>query len=1166
MLHVYEVARRVFWNDEMFDSKLLPSEASLAKSSYTLSDLAVMSGAERLTVFKECNIDPSLHPLFLRSLQHVTAIYGPGSISDSYVLHRHHSAYEWAPSALDVPILGYPNVMSSPYRVKYDPSMQGCASVADQPHPSADNPVSHIGLLNQGATCYLNSLLQTLYHISEFRSIIYGMPTQEEAAALAQADVPEAKSIPYALQRLFCKLQTTSHALGTRELTESFGWSASESFIQHDVHELTRVLLDNLEKKLNVQMPDAASPKENAINKLFHGSLESYVRVDEANYYGAREEPFYDLQLVVKNTKDIYASFDSFFQVEVLDGRNKYCLEQKGEKTYHRAEKGVRFKKLPPILLLHLTRFDYDIHKGETKVLTRWDYYSTLNLSRYLPEAPADVTHYTLFSVLVHSGSNTGFGHYFCFVQCAGAWYKFNDETVTTASLKDVFGANFGGFRYNYWGAEVPHTANAYMLVYIRTSLIDSLLRPISDEEIPVHVIEQLMAEKIEEDRNMREKAVDYLYGRIHFIQPQEVVDECKFLTYRKPEQFKYSSHRTLRVLLEVDALTSFATFVEKQMGVARQDQTLWYACTRPGGDRVRLCAQVKPGVTVRDILGGTSEMCVLVMSSTNSAIIRVADDAPCEKQIFHHKLYDPLQLKEFVLGSTVVERNPDGNSEDVLKLMDPVVRDMIGMLPDESRKLVGHHLDSEKGGGGGGATRVENSPRAMRKNLSVQSIDLHGNALALRGVPREALSVLRENEYHTFSPCDSLTSGDILVWQLEAHPDMQKNIFYPNIESFQHFLRNQTHVIIKLNKAPHYPVLIDTCLAEDMTYEQLQRYVAYLIGDVPNFDRIRFTRHNPETELPYFMKGKRKDRPTLLKLLTPATNRMATLSKFLYYEYCKYTVTEIESAHSLQFKLYSDHVKCLSSHWVLMPREVPIAARELFITCIREVRKDYESQKGNPIDDLFVDSADQPDDTPSVSQLFTADTFVEYLQSADPEEAWRQLRLVDVWRGRIYNVLDVDHPLVFEGQSFEESAEYRIEKVPLPVPGVPASEQVLLQFHHFSLSRQRKEPTVETHGDPFSLYVNHNELPADLLKRVAEKLDVSAASIIDWKICLVKDNRVVHVAPESPMGDQIRDFCDPEGFLPNPKDPAKVAFVGLEHAPTAKRAAKREDMVVILN
>jgi ubiquitin carboxyl-terminal hydrolase 7 len=101
----------------------------------------------------------------------------------------------------------------------------------------------YIGLKNQGATCYLNSLIQSLYFTNYFRKATYQIPTEN-------ADL--SKSVPYALQRLFYQMQTSSEPVGTNELTKSFGWDSMDAFHQHDVQELNRVLQDNLENTMKV--------------------------------------------------------------------------------------------------------------------------------------------------------------------------------------------------------------------------------------------------------------------------------------------------------------------------------------------------------------------------------------------------------------------------------------------------------------------------------------------------------------------------------------------------------------------------------------------------------------------------------------------------------------------------------------------------------------------------------------------------------------------------------------------------------------------------------------------------------------------------------------------------------------------------------------------------
>lgn len=121
----------------------------------------------------------------------------------------------------------------------------------------------YVGLKNQGATCYMNSLFQSLYCTNYFRKAVYQIPTEN--------DDPN-NSIALALQRLFYNLQFNNEPpgmpiakagltfawlfmlvlLGTTELTRSFGWNSVDAFMQHDVQEFNRVLQDTLEAKMKV--------------------------------------------------------------------------------------------------------------------------------------------------------------------------------------------------------------------------------------------------------------------------------------------------------------------------------------------------------------------------------------------------------------------------------------------------------------------------------------------------------------------------------------------------------------------------------------------------------------------------------------------------------------------------------------------------------------------------------------------------------------------------------------------------------------------------------------------------------------------------------------------------------------------------------------------------
>lgn len=217
---------------------------------------------------------------------------------------------------------------------------------------SDDFPIksNFVGLVNQAMTCYLNSLLQALYMTPEFRNALYNWEFDGSG---------EGKSIPFQLQKLFVNLQTSNKpSVETTDLTKSFGWDSTEAWQQHDIQELCRVMFDALEQKFkNTKQSDL-------INVLYEGKMIDYVKCLECETEKSREDTFLDIPLPVRpfGSTKAYESVDealkAFVQPETLDGNNQYFCEKCDKKCD--AHKGLKFKKFPYVLTLHLKRFDFD--------------------------------------------------------------------------------------------------------------------------------------------------------------------------------------------------------------------------------------------------------------------------------------------------------------------------------------------------------------------------------------------------------------------------------------------------------------------------------------------------------------------------------------------------------------------------------------------------------------------------------------------------------------------------------------------------------------------------------------------------------------------------------------------------------------------------------------
>jgi ubiquitin carboxyl-terminal hydrolase 7 len=297
----------------------------------------------------------------------------------------------------------------------------------------------------------------------------------------------------YTLQRLFYQLQTSDQAVGTTELTKSFGWDTRHIFEQQDVQEFSRKLMERMEDKMK------GTPAQNVLPEMFSGKIKTYISCINVDYESSRIEDFWDIQLNVSGNKNLLDSFEDYVQVEKMDGENQYFAGD--QYKLQDANKGVIFNSFPDVLHLQLKRFEYDIQRDTMmKINDRYEFPEFFDAAPYLSE-DADKSvpwTYQLHSVLVHSGDLNA-GHYYAFLKPEkdGWFYKYDDDKVTKATMREVMEENFGGEYQTANGyprapvqkkAPIMRQNSAYMLVYIRQSRLDEILCPVTKEDIPLHL------------------------------------------------------------------------------------------------------------------------------------------------------------------------------------------------------------------------------------------------------------------------------------------------------------------------------------------------------------------------------------------------------------------------------------------------------------------------------------------------------------------------------------------------------------------------------------------------------------------------------------------------------------------------------------------------------
>lgn len=321
------------------------------------------------------------------------------------------------------------------------------------------------GLQNVGATCYMNTAIQCLSHCLSF--LHYTVSKQYIKDAVQHGRQIEESCLMNELSSILEDMWVNDYTLVPRRFVKSlqshFG-DLIEVRQQNDINEFIALFLDKLNTGIcyRISREEVKDPYARGESKMYKTLSK---RMDESWWdktgkeYSQLVEMFYGqsiTQVICGNCDELTHNYEIYCNLSLpLHGDINTCLKKYFEDVYLngggendiewrcdrckqkcKSRKTVKLWRNPPIMIVSLKRFTYDLKKNESKVAMPLE----LDMSPYT--ISNDPSKYKLVSMAYHSGCFHG-GHYVAYCHHPNdKWHLIDDASINevpSAPLSDGY-------------------------------------------------------------------------------------------------------------------------------------------------------------------------------------------------------------------------------------------------------------------------------------------------------------------------------------------------------------------------------------------------------------------------------------------------------------------------------------------------------------------------------------------------------------------------------------------------------------------------------------------------------------------------------------------------------------------------------------------------------